>query len=136
MINSFPYNDVRKRADNVGKFTQCAGNFPITIIKDTYTPAIFVPDQKITEHIIWDSTVEILPTTIFTVTVTRLDGTLILSHQHTYCTSPHKPLNKKCPIPAGYLDFESQYVIPSTPDQPKARTVEFFVNMTPRMELF
>ncbi|CAH1758427.1 10208_t:CDS:2 [Entrophospora sp. SA101] len=130
MINSFLLNDVRKRADDVAKYTQCPGTFPITVIEDTYTPAIIVPDQILTEHVIWDSTVEILTTTIFTDTATHFNGTLIYTHQEAYCTSPHKPLNIECPIPAGHLDFKAQYAIPSNPDQPKAQTVEFLVNLT------
>ncbi|CAH1756668.1 17958_t:CDS:2 [Entrophospora sp. SA101] len=130
MINSLPHNDVRKRADDVGKYTQCPGTFPITVIEDTYTPAIMVPDQNITEHVIWDSTVEVLPTTIFTLTVTDLNGALKFSYQENFCTSSHKPLNIECPIPAGHLDYKAQYAVLSSPDQPKAQTVETLAKIT------
>ncbi|CAH1756666.1 7514_t:CDS:2 [Entrophospora sp. SA101] len=130
MINSFPHNDVRKRADDVAKYTQCPGTFPITVIDDTYTPAVIVPDVNITQHIIWDSTVEISPKTVLNLTVTHLDGTLIFSHQEIYCTSSQKPLNIECPIPAGHLDFKSLYLYASTPDQPKGVTVEFLGKQT------
>nr|CAG8645516.1 11443_t:CDS:2 [Entrophospora candida] len=126
-INSFT---IRKRADDAGKFTQCAGTFPITVTEDTYTPATIVPGETITEHVVWDSTVEVDPKTRIHVTITTLDGTPILSHEHTFCGSEAVPPEVKCPIPVGHLDYTVKYALPPSPDQPKAQTVQLYINRT------
>src|SRR5437763_12320124 len=60
-IDSFPRSNVlfKKRADPVGKYLQCPGDFPITYSELTYTPAILVPGKNITEHAVGNSTVSI-----------------------------------------------------------------------------
>ncbi|CAJ0846829.1 9007_t:CDS:2 [Entrophospora sp. SA101] len=42
-----PIREVTKRApgDEVGKFTQCTGTYPITFTEVSYTPAIWEPDE-------------------------------------------------------------------------------------------
>ncbi|CAH1766400.1 10928_t:CDS:2, partial [Entrophospora sp. SA101] len=122
--------DFRKRAPEVGMFTQCDGDFPITIIEDTYTPSIFVPGEKTTEHFVWDSTVEIEPTTTFVLSVSLLDGTAILTHEEDYCESNSKPPDIDCPIPAGHLDFTLEYVFPISPTQPVNVTEQYLIKST------
>nr|CAG8570048.1 10223_t:CDS:2 [Entrophospora candida] len=130
MINSFPYSNFRKRAPVVGVYTQCDGDFPITVVEDTYIPPIYVPGKKTIEHIVLDSTVEIEPKSTLVMTVTLLDGTPVpkFTSKEDYCKSESKPPDIDCPIPAGHLDFTIDYVFPTSPDQPVDKTIKYILS--------
>ncbi|CAH1766774.1 8413_t:CDS:1, partial [Entrophospora sp. SA101] len=125
-----PIREVTKRApgDEVGKFTQCTGTYPITFTEVSYTPAIWEPGKTVTEHVVGDSTVPIEDGTIATWNI-YLKDKFLFSFSADYCMLS-AALKEPCPVPAGHFDKTHEWKVEESPFQPKGVTVDYFVNST------
>src|SRR5205814_44358 len=125
-IDSFPqFNNValfKKREDPVGKFLQCPGDFPITYSEITYTPAIFEPGKKITEHVVGKSTVSIDQGSVAVVNV-YLNNEIVYTNKIDYCQGIKK-FNLTCPIQPDSFDYTFTFTAEGMSNGPKNQTVE------------
>src|SRR5207248_8170020 len=58
-INSLPHDILLEKRAKYAKFLQCPGDYPINYIQITYTPAVFVSDQEISETNVFHNTITI-----------------------------------------------------------------------------
>ncbi|CAJ0902481.1 2723_t:CDS:2 [Entrophospora sp. SA101] len=126
----FCYKKANKRTpgDDVGKFTQCAGTYPITFNEVSYTPAIWEPGNTVTKHIVGESTVPIEDGVIATWNI-YLKDKFLFSFSADYCMLA-AALDEPCPVQPGHFDKTHEWKVEESPFQPKDMTVDYFVNST------
>ena len=128
-INSLPHNaliEERAPKHKFGKFLQCPGDYPINFTQLTYTPEILVPRKNISKTEVWDSTVAI-DTGVTNVLNVYFRNELVYTNKTDLCELI-KSYGGSCPIPAGHFNKTFTYPFPSSPRDPKHKSVEYLVN--------